>query len=64
MRDGELYTTQHFGVRAVMLIVLITGVYAYAHVGETNRAVGEHQMNRVSTRSHCVFTIYINNVAA
>jgi kinesin family protein 6/9 len=27
--------------------------------GETNRAVGEHQMNRVSTRSHCVFTIYI-----
>jgi kinesin family protein 6/9 len=27
--------------------------------GEQNRAVGDHQMNKNSTRSHCVFTIYI-----
>ena len=27
--------------------------------GEQNRAVGEHQMNKNSTRSHCIFTIYI-----
>mmetsp|Transcript_42830 Transcript_42830/g.69440 ORF Transcript_42830/g.69440 Transcript_42830/m.69440 type:complete len:756 (-) Transcript_42830:1307-3574(-) len=27
--------------------------------GDTNRAIGEHQLNKSSTRSHCVFTIHI-----
>lgn len=27
--------------------------------GETNRAIAEHQMNKTSTRSHCVFTLHL-----
>jgi kinesin family protein 6/9 len=27
--------------------------------GEANRALAEHQLNKASTRSHCIFTIYI-----
>lgn len=27
--------------------------------GELNRTVSEHQMNKASSRSHCVFTIHI-----
>jgi len=27
--------------------------------GETNRAIAEHQMNKSSTRSHCIFTIHL-----
>lgn len=27
--------------------------------GEMNRSIAEHQMNKNSTRSHCVFTIYV-----
>lgn len=27
--------------------------------GETNRAIGEHSYNRRSTRSHCIFSVYI-----
>lgn len=29
--------------------------------GEANRAVCEHQLNKASTRSHCVFTIYLES---
>ena len=28
--------------------------------GETNRAIAEHQMNKNSTRSHCVFTMHLD----
>eukprot|EP00466_Bigelowiella_natans_P009990 jgi/Bigna1/42808/e_gw1.67.5.1 len=28
--------------------------------GETNRAIAEHQMNKSSTRSHCVFTMHLD----
>jgi len=28
--------------------------------GETNRAIAEHQMNKNSTRSHCVFTVHLD----
>lgn len=27
--------------------------------GETNRTISEHQLNKESTRSHCIFTIYL-----
>eukprot|EP00741_Cyanophora_paradoxa_P010150 tig00020510_g9825.t1 len=27
--------------------------------GDTNRAIGEHQLNKSSTRSHCILTIYV-----
>ncbi len=29
--------------------------------GELNRTVSEHQLNKVSSRSHCVFTIHIES---
>jgi kinesin family protein 6/9 len=29
--------------------------------GEANRAICEHQLNKASTRSHCVFTIYLES---
>ena len=29
--------------------------------GETNRSISEHQMNKGSTRSHCIFTIYVES---
>jgi kinesin family protein 6/9 len=29
--------------------------------GETNRSISEHQMNKNSSRSHCIFTIYIES---
>eukprot|EP00469_Lotharella_globosa_P014891 CAMPEP_0167822014 /NCGR_PEP_ID=MMETSP0112_2-20121227/7198_1 /TAXON_ID=91324 /ORGANISM="Lotharella globosa, Strain CCCM811" /LENGTH=647 /DNA_ID=CAMNT_0007723209 /DNA_START=343 /DNA_END=2286 /DNA_ORIENTATION=+ len=28
--------------------------------GETNRAIAEHQMNKNSTRSHCIFTMHLD----
>lgn len=28
--------------------------------GETNRTISEHQLNKESTRSHCVFMIYMD----
>ncbi len=27
--------------------------------GETNRSIAEHQLNRASSRSHCIFTIHL-----
>ncbi|KAJ3411524.1 Kinesin-like protein kif9 [Chytridiales sp. JEL 0842] len=27
--------------------------------GETNRSIAEHQLNKSSTRSHCIFTMYL-----
>lgn len=29
--------------------------------GETNRSIAEHQMNRNSSRSHCIFTIHVES---
>ncbi|KAJ3300830.1 Kinesin-like protein kif9 [Borealophlyctis nickersoniae] len=29
--------------------------------GETNRSISEHQLNKNSSRSHCVFTIYVES---
>lgn len=29
--------------------------------GETNRAIGQHVLNKVSSRSHCIFTIRIES---
>jgi kinesin family protein 6/9 len=29
--------------------------------GEANRAICEHQMNKASTRSHCIFTIHLES---
>lgn len=29
--------------------------------GETNRSISEHQLNRNSTRSHCIFTIHVES---
>lgn len=29
--------------------------------GETNRAIATHSLNRMSSRSHCIFTIYIES---
>ncbi|KAJ3342187.1 Kinesin-like protein kif9 [Gonapodya sp. JEL0774] len=31
----------------------------YLFEGETNKSISEHQMNRTSSRSHCIFTIYL-----
>jgi len=29
--------------------------------GETNRTISEHQLNKNSSRSHCIFTIYVES---
>ncbi|KAJ3393873.1 Kinesin-like protein kif9 [Entophlyctis sp. JEL0112] len=29
--------------------------------GETTRSIAEHQLNKLSTRSHCIFTIYLDS---
>lgn len=29
--------------------------------GETNRSIAEHEMNQSSTRSHCIFTLYVES---
>ena len=29
--------------------------------GETNRSIAEHQLNKASTRSHCIFTIHMES---
>lgn len=29
--------------------------------GETNRTISEHQLNKTSSRSHCIFTIYVES---
>lgn len=29
--------------------------------GETNRSIAEHQLNKSSTRSHCIFTLYVES---
>lgn len=31
----------------------------YLFQGETNRSIAEHDMNKGSSRSHCIFTIYV-----
>lgn len=28
--------------------------------GETNRSIAEHQLNKSSTRSHCIFTLHLD----
>lgn len=33
----------------------------YLFEGETNRSISEHQLNKNSTRSHCIFTIYLES---
>ncbi|NXW09310.1 KIF9 protein, partial [Fregetta grallaria] len=40
------------------------GVYVKGlsiHSGETNRVIAEHTLNKNSSRSHCIFTIYIES---
>ncbi|PKU28448.1 hypothetical protein llap_21248 [Limosa lapponica baueri] len=40
------------------------GVYVKGlsvHSGETNRVITEHTLNKNSSRSHCIFTIYIES---
>ncbi|KFO72630.1 Kinesin-like KIF9, partial [Cuculus canorus] len=32
-----------------------------SHLGETNRVIAEHTLNKNSSRSHCIFTIYIES---
>ncbi|KND02684.1 hypothetical protein, variant [Spizellomyces punctatus DAOM BR117] len=34
---------------------------SYLFEGETTRSIAEHQLNRNSSRSHCVFTIYLES---
>lgn len=29
--------------------------------GETNRTISEHQLNKTSSRSHCIFTLYVES---
>ena len=29
--------------------------------GETNRTISEHELNKTSSRSHCIFTIYVES---
>lgn len=29
--------------------------------GETNRTISEHQLNKLSSRSHCIFTIHLES---
>eukprot|EP00948_MAST-09A_sp_MAST-9A-sp1_P000494 g494.t1 len=33
----------------------------YFFEAQTNRAIAEHELNKASSRSHCVFTIYVEN---
>jgi kinesin family protein 6/9 len=33
----------------------------YLFEGETNRSISEHQLNKCSTRSHCIFTIHVES---
>ncbi|NWS17952.1 KIF9 protein, partial [Pachyramphus minor] len=34
-------------------------LYSLHYFGETNRVIAEHALNKNSSRSHCIFTIYI-----
>ncbi|KAJ3120648.1 Kinesin-like protein kif9 [Nowakowskiella sp. JEL0407] len=34
---------------------------SYLFEGETNRSISEHQLNKNSTRSHCIFTIHVES---
>jgi len=34
---------------------------SYLFEGETNRAIASHQLNRNSTRSHCIFTMHLES---
>ena len=33
----------------------------YLFEGETNRTIAEHQLNKASSRSHCIFTIHVES---
>eukprot|EP01029_Cantina_marsupialis_P004173 TRINITY_DN1413_c0_g1_i1.p1 TRINITY_DN1413_c0_g1~~TRINITY_DN1413_c0_g1_i1.p1 ORF type:complete len:822 (+),score=248.85 TRINITY_DN1413_c0_g1_i1:54-2519(+) len=48
-------------VRGLKMIPISTSEEALSHLfeGEMNRAIGEHQLNKSSTRSHCIFTIHV-----
>ncbi|KFP75457.1 Kinesin-like KIF9, partial [Acanthisitta chloris] len=35
--------------------------FAFNLIGETNRVIAEHTLNKNSSRSHCIFTIYIES---
>jgi len=37
----------------------LSSVLTFDLQGETNRVIAEHALNRNSSRSHCIFTIYI-----
>ncbi|NXS86490.1 KIF9 protein, partial [Erpornis zantholeuca] len=34
-------------------------LHLFFEAGETNRVIGEHTLNKNSSRSHCIFTLYI-----
>lgn len=46
-----------------MLLLIFLKILQYSNTsiqqGDTNRAVSETPMNLASSRSHCVFTIYV-----
>src|SRR5690606_9243084 len=41
-------------------IVFLTRATSLMFLGDTNRTIAETPMNPASTRSHCVFTVYVN----
>eukprot|EP00753_Platysulcus_tardus_P000844 PLAT10746.2.p1 GENE.PLAT10746.2~~PLAT10746.2.p1 ORF type:complete len:779 (+),score=278.38 PLAT10746.2:1118-3454(+) len=61
MEDGSGATI----VRGLSRKVVLTAEAALEalFVGETNRAIAEHQLNKASTRSHCVLTLFVEKLS-
>lgn len=60
VRDGPNGTVE---VKGLTRLVAESEEAALGHLftGEANRSIAQHQMNTESTRSHCIFTVYLES---
>ena len=60
--NKHLVSNQEEGIFDYPFLHLLIGWTALglAFLGDTNRMVAETAMNQASTRSHCIFTVYID----
>ena len=42
-------------------LVKISQTFLFHFQGESNRIIGHHKLNRYSSRSHCIFSVYIES---
>ena len=63
LQRGRSAQLSVWGELALSLLYKIMSVsfwnYNYYAQGETNRSISDHALNKNSSRSHCIFTIYI-----